>query len=145
MGAARTSRAHPRIRLQNGEGEEMTDRELLELAAKAAGIECRGWCPPGGRSDGWHGMYTGDGETGAWSQWNPLTDDGDALRLAVKLDMKVFHAAKSAYAIPSHDGVGMEVQDRYIDAGGDKYAATRRAIVRAAASIGQTADSIRQP
>jgi hypothetical protein len=142
MGAARTSRAHPRIRRQNGEGEEMTDRELLELAAKAAGLvgyeyyaeddgawECMA-CDPGGSSSAY---------------WDPLTDDGDALRLAVKLDMKVFHAAKSAYAIPSHDGVGMEVQDRYIDAGGDKYAATRRAIVRAAASIGQTADSIRQP
>ena len=48
----------------------MTDRELLERAAKAAGYEYAK-----------HGGYiVVDGIPG---NWNPLTDDGDALRLAV--------------------------------------------------------------
>jgi hypothetical protein len=52
----------------------MTDRELLEQAAKAAGAERL----KGTYENGW---WLDDG----W--WNPLTDDGDALRLAVKLRM----------------------------------------------------------
>ena len=47
----------------------MTDHELLEMAAKAAGI-----------ADG-DVFYDMDND----KEWNPLTDDGDALRLAVKL------------------------------------------------------------
>jgi hypothetical protein len=52
-------------------------------------------------------------------EWNPLTDDGDALRLAVKLDLSIDDAC-----VIYSDG-----------ASDDRYAATRRAIVRAAASI----------
>ena len=52
----------------------MTDRELLEAAAKAAGIDYYARAQSGG-------MLTDNGE------WNPLTDDGDALRLAVRLRM----------------------------------------------------------
>jgi hypothetical protein len=98
----------------------MTDRELLERAAKAARIEYRAWCPPGCRSDGWYGMYTGVGETGAYEKWNPLTDDGDALRLAVKLNLWE----------PVMFGRRTEIAPD-----GDIYAATRRAIVRAAAAL----------
>ena len=97
----------------------MTDRELLELAAKAAEIEGE-W--------EWHddatmgGLYTGS----TWL-WNPLTDDGDALRLAVKLELHVMPGIAQ-----TPDG-GMHV-DKNMD---DPYAATRRAIVRAAAEIGR--------
>ena len=52
-------------------------------------------------------------------RWNPIDDDGDALRLAVKLGIDVF---------PWQD----KHRDRH-----DLYAATRRAIVRAAAEIGR--------
>lgn len=45
-----------------------TDRELLELAAKAAGRRID-------PIDAMHGPED-------WVCWNPLTDDGDALRLA---------------------------------------------------------------
>lgn len=69
--------------------------------------------------------------------FSPLTDDADAFRLAAALEMNVFHAAQSAYALPSDDDGTYEEQVRYIDAGGDKCAATRRAIVRAAAEIGR--------
>ena len=105
----------------------MSDRELLELAAKAAGIEIQGEFSTVDR------MYIHDGD---W--WNPLTDDGDALRLAVKLNMNVFQAAFSAYALPSNDDGTYDQQVRYRDVDGDPYAATRRAIVRAAAEIGRT-------
>lgn len=57
------------------------DKELLELAAKAADIPERVIGAPGG-------MYNCD-ERGWHRNWNPLTDDGDALRLAVKLRLEV--------------------------------------------------------
>ena len=57
----------------------MTDKELLELAAKAAGIE---YNPNYGK-----GFWVGEFYSG--KEWNPLTDDGDALRLAVKLKMRI--------------------------------------------------------
>ena len=89
----------------------MTDRELLELAAKAAGIEHYGE----------HNAQGGLKTTGGW--WNPLTDDGDALRLAVKLK------------IWEHFGMGA-FSDR-TDTESDPYAAMRRDIVRTAAEIGR--------
>jgi hypothetical protein len=96
----------------------MTDRELLELAAKAAGIE----------------IWFNDNNTpwvgGDKYIWNPLTDDGDALRLAVKLKMDVCFGAN--YVI-----VRGSVQTPTVNNAGDPYAATRRAIVRAAAEIGR--------
>lgn len=57
----------------------MNDRELLELAAKAAGIETR---PQYASMENGYGLNVKPGY-----YWNPLTDDGDALRLAVKLEM----------------------------------------------------------
>lgn len=53
----------------------MTDRELLELAAKAAGYEF-GWIHDGPR------IKCAEG----WTPWNPLTDDGDAFRLGIVMD-----------------------------------------------------------
>ena len=84
----------------------MTDTELLELAAKAAGIK--------------HNPSLSAACRGERIWWNPLTDDGDALRLAVKLK------------IHTHTGFGTSVLDAP-----DPYAATRRTIVRAAAEIGK--------
>lgn len=101
----------------------MTDRELLEMAAKAAGYEPQGW------EDGKLYLF------GVQDGWNPLTDDGDALRLAVRLDITVMQPAPedrgSVLALwPRGQGVS---EPR----GQDKCAATRRAIVRAAAEIGK--------
>lgn len=98
----------------------MTDRELLEMAAKAAGISPAGF---DGHNVGWYQPSTG--KVGAW---NPLTDDGDALRLAVKLGLWI-HIGTYYVAI---DGTHIEEA-----CGQDLCAATRRAIVRAAAEIGK--------
>lgn len=123
----------------------MTDRELLELAAKAAEIAIGEWnecCEETGLSElSGSPAFEVPAEGEKWNHcpactcWNPLTNDGDALRLAVKLEMNIFHAAKSAFALPSDDDGTYEEQVRH---GDDPYAATRRAIVRAAAEIGKS-------
>jgi len=98
------------------------DRELLELAAKAAGI----W----NNTDPWNGLLKQNGQ-----YWNPLTDDGDALRLAVKLQIIVGRYDNYVNASPLHDGAKEVVIWNHNEK--DPYAATRRAIVRAAAEIGK--------
>jgi len=104
-----------------------TDRELLELAARAAGY----------REAGINKPYT----DGLLKNWNPLTDDGDALRLAVDLDLAIV-----PYPIYNKQKHSVLVQKKNIDEsrfekmelhGDDPYAATRRAITRAAAAIGE--------
>ena len=78
-----------------------------------------------------------------WSPWNPLTDDGDALRLAVQLMIRV--SVNRAFPLGIPGSVTAEYPDRdcfYFALGeavtnGDPYAATRRAIVRAAAELGR--------
>jgi len=101
----------------------MDDRELLELAAKAAGV------PVDMNNEGgigWFACGSFDGET-VW--WNPLKDDGDALRLAVKLGMRV---SINSDATDVYDGERSHLRELYY---GNAHAATRRAIVRAAAEI----------
>ena len=111
----------------------MTDRELLELAAKAAGIEGR-YASLDEFPD-WMTAHDGEGVYYTSSQaWNPLIDDGDALRLAVRLGMGV---AVFNQHISVGDDVGNETHQKIE---GDPYAATRRAIVRAAAEIGRTTE-----
>ena len=115
-----------------------TDRELLELAAKAAGIQkpkCDGW--EGIHEDGSY-WWSADCEGKTSRRWNPLTDDGDALRLAVKLGICI--------GPESPDVIGKSLaRASWLNhskslgewGGGDQYSATRRAIVRAAADIGE--------
>ena len=111
----------------------MNDKELLELAAKAAGIELT-YIP---KDTGEWADYRN--EHGGETPWNPLTDDGDALRLAVKLGITVVpdpykerrYVACRDFTI--HKGYLIEACEK----GDDPYAATRRAIVRAAAEIGR--------
>jgi hypothetical protein len=98
----------------------MTDRELLEKAAKAAGMTECGWMGPAF-------VYVNDKTT--FVEWNPLTDDGDALRLAVKLCLNLSLSDVGSVDV---DGVDTLTEDFGT---GDPYAATRRAIVRAAAAL----------
>ena len=99
----------------------MNDKELLELAARAAGIE---W--PQKISDMFSRQYDGV------RSWNPLADDGDALRLAVKLSLSIWRYDTLSTSKPNF--TDWQCDER----GDDPYAATRRAIVRAAAEIGRT-------
>jgi hypothetical protein len=102
----------------------MTDRKLLELAAKAAGIEILDW----------YGQRYSclDLATNRQIGWNPLTDDGDALRLAVKLKIEVYQSG-NASGVLIGQVEKIELHERNVN----PYAATRRAIVRAAAEIGK--------
>ena len=82
-------------------------------------------------------VETGAARGDAGYYWNPLTDDGDALRMIVKLRLTVswdrFDDSDYATATPPHTHQGY---DCIVDQ--DPYAATRRAIVRAAAAIGRS-------
>ena len=101
----------------------MTDRELLELAAKAAGYVL-------GKHTQKDWAFTRGGV-----EWNPRIDSGQALELAVKLrKMPVIERWSDGHDwvfIPGHEGGALPL-------GTDPLAATRRAIVRAAAEIGRS-------
>lgn len=97
----------------------MTDRELLENAAKAAGL------------DALKLKHNND-------LWNPLTDDGDAFRLAVKLSIRIYPPEPHLYGRNS-DKASTNLFGKFWEDSDDvdPYAATRRAIVKAAAEIGK--------
>lgn len=118
----------------------MTDHELLERAARAAGYaDLTEWSDKITDHDSPHyGMPalhpSGFGQHAA--SWNPLVDDGDAFRLMV--------ACRLLLQVSDDDGC-----TRALDEFGDtilremhvnddnENAATRRAIVRAAAEMGE--------
>lgn len=120
----------------------MTDREMLELAAKAAEWQLCGYS--------WIGQNEDDDECEILesafvkthpeqelaTKWNPLTDDGDALRLAVSLGFIVDIDTEEHYT-------EIEFTSNYEDKsaseghGFDATEATRRAITIAAAKIGK--------
>jgi hypothetical protein len=107
----------------------MTDKELLEFAAKAAGIDVGIW------TSAYRGTDFGAFETKG-PHWNPLNDDGDALRLANELELNMFHVGGNAYAMESESDGSDEQVVSYRDCK-DRHEAMRRAIVRTAAEIGK--------
>ena len=113
---------------------EQTDHELLEMAAKAYGeipIPLV-WIRP---FDNELTPINNRGEP-----WNPLNDDGDALRLACKLRINIEHAetlSRKAHGVncwPVGRGDCGSMENDLTD----YNSATRRAITRAAAAIGET-------
>ena len=107
----------------------MTDRELLVAAAKAAGYNVS--------ANHYGVLLRYKNEQGLeFCAWNPITNDGDALRLAVKLGIRVYLDDKHVGA-EYHNaraevlGFPLVVESMRLD----PYAATRRAIVRAAAAM----------
>lgn len=127
----------------------MDDKTLLIFAAKAASLNVEWHCPAD--ETGEHVDFLARTE-GMWlkgerspdnsSYWNPLNNDADAFRLAVKLNLHVEIDCESSGAVgvqwgfdQSGESTGSVEQDA--PEGGDDYAATRRAIVRAAAEIGK--------
>ena len=115
----------------------MTDRELLELAAKAAGVAALGWNDGGEPYSSGIGFILPSGRV-----WNPLADDGDALRLAVKLYIGIRSNGPDDWQQPNtsvalYDGGEYGSGRVTIQHGDDPSIATRRAIVRAAAEVGR--------
>ena len=112
----------------------MSDRELLELAAKAAGIDAEWHNDDDADFDAqYEGMFLkGDRSPDNNKYWNPLRNDGDALRLAVKLRLVLLLELPRIGIGPRMDG-----PEVYVEEDEDEYAATRRAITRAAAEIGK--------
>jgi len=109
--------------------------ELLELAAKAAGITVlRSRLENPICADLLLAERTEDGHA---IGWNPLTDDGDALRLAVKLGLTVgqFTEGDTPFAFVGH--LTRPYEEGSSDGSDDAMAATRMVIVDAAAEIGK--------
>ncbi len=120
----------------------MSDREMLELAAKAAGYGFIRWETD---EDGIDLAVVNHG------YWQPLylntstNCDGDALRLAVRLGLHArqfpilddgFDAPLGMVEVWRVDG-GDPLHVEFLRSGDDRLVATRRAIVRAAAEIGR--------
>jgi len=106
----------------------MTDRELLELAAKAAGIEWLAFNESAEKRMYVHSL----GAPGDARFWDPLHDDGDALRLAVRLRFEV-----DVYYGEVASGEEGDRRQTLIGDDTDRCAATRRAIVRSAAAMAE--------
>lgn len=117
----------------------MTDRELLERAAKAAGIDGQYECWTG---QGFMEGIRRNGNPKEFKIWNPLMYDDQALRLAVKSGISIMQEVDRGEVYcdvyGTHPTIGADEPF-----GSDPYAATRRAIVRAAAAMaeGQTASA----
>lgn len=112
-----------------------TDRELLEAAAKAAGIVGEYYC--GALNEEWVDGIVYIRKDFCQCVWNPITDDGDALRLAVKVGIIVappaYNGGWEATASAKADETSWKDETS-----GSHEEATRRAIVRAAAEIGRS-------
>lgn len=117
-----------------------SDRELLELATKEAGLQLCGYSWIGENEDDEEceilesAFVKNPPEQDVAIMWNPLTDDGDALRLALQLRIRFARHLQPFVAAFAPDVVGRFEEPE----GDDIYAAARRAIVRAAAAIGES-------
>lgn len=104
----------------------MKDRELLEMAAKAAGIEIE---PCTCSDPKWpFRLKSGSG----LCHWNPLIHDGDAFRLSTTIEVRITHRT-----VDVDVSIGDLSVSEYVPTYLDRAEATRRAIVRAAAEIGK--------
>ena len=113
------------------------DRELVELAAKAYGLQIKGWI---GNKLKYFDPVTGLGD---WDQiWNPLENDGDAFRLLVKISQRDGGAALMLNSRLNSHHFAQCHTDRHTVSPSEYMAenpeqATRRVITRSAAEIGR--------
>lgn len=107
--------------------EKNLDHELLKLAAKGGRLEIE---PCTCRDQKW--PFRLKGQSGVRAHWNPLINDGDALKLAVelRLNIEINAGGVDVYCGDLDDGL-------YEPVNGDLRNCTRRAIVRAAAQVGE--------
>ena len=124
------------------ENNEMTERKMVEFAAKAVGIALK---PMEVKNVEFMGDDHFVGFMTDPSQWkrgwfDPLNDDGDALRLAVKLGIGFRHRAGgdgSTYPDLVTVFTGSFDLTEYVSQSVDAFSATRLAITKAAAEIGK--------
>lgn len=115
----------------------MNDRELLEMAANAAGMKGWQWV------ESWGSMAEKRLQGGFYFDryWNPIEDDGDALRLAVKLGILVqsecYDDYNDMYAAAYKYDNGVEIASVQVPYTSDPYSASRWAIVQLAAILGR--------
>ena len=125
----------------------MEDRELLELAAKAGAVDASWLCPDDKIEE--HANNLAQTE-GMWlkgargpdnsAHWNPLLNDGDAMRLAAKLRMEIDHNhpadERPWISVRAQGARNCSVEE--FDDECNRIGYARRAIVRAAAEIGRS-------
>ncbi len=122
----------------------MTDRELLELAAKAYwgdeidDVVSIDWSEEDGCIAFTHADNQDHNGLDVAMLWNPLNDAGDALRLVVKLRMQIIPGTYNEVEATAYARAGAEEAHEYVHYQQDLLAATRRAIVRAAAELGRS-------
>lgn len=114
---------------------EKTDRELLELAAKACGyltwwvVEKQLW------------VREKDQEIETWWPWNPLDYDADALRLLEEMPGCSLYVSEigATVFLPRNQGEhGLKCDEYASEHGDDLQKAIRQAIVRARIAIGES-------
>ena len=113
-----------------------TDKELLELAAKAAGLTNLVYCPA------WKCMAEYDEHDGGFykweTYWNPLVRDSEALQLGILLRLSIKHGVTSTGVknglVSCEQGFSAGFEEVL---GQDLFIAIRRAIVQVAAEIGK--------
>ncbi len=116
----------------------MSERQLLEAAARAAGIADAEWKDLDGWGEVRYGYSQAMWAQSIWEQtgsgyWNPLDDDGDVARLEAACSINVAWG-------PSHvaaSGIARGIVELYSDHGGDRNKARRYASVRAAAAMAE--------
>lgn len=105
----------------------MGDRELLELAAKVAGVEGRYF-----ESD--NPIHTGIYRAGHDYYWNPLRSSSEALNLAAALGLSI-HVHTMRMSASQYEGTGY--LGGWMERGLDDQDDYRRCITRAAAALGE--------
>ena len=108
------------------------DKTLLELAAKAAGygLPSSDDHDEIGRQYEYHlGLWVK--HPWGWGWFRPHIDDGDALKLAVKLGLTIVIESDMVFCRNQRS------DKAFCESGSDLYSAVRRAIVRAAADVGK--------
>lgn len=102
----------------------MSDLELLELAAKAAGMK-------------WHDGNVWLDADANYVLWNPLIYDGEALRLAVKLRISIYFHEYNSVSVYYLTGKGtVRCWTEYFN-DDNAEERVRRAITSLAAEIGK--------
>lgn len=105
-------------------------REDFEHAARAAGLRVRTW-------DGHTGTMCAIDDDRHGQMWMPPDDDGDALRLAVKLGLGILTKVNNAAHVAERCLGVCDIHQVNYGAAGDEFAATRHAIFRAAIEMGR--------